>query len=81
VLGVKGESKKYYPMPAGEDLARFQKAGHLPDPLPAYRLGFWDYFVGYSLWWVLALVALWWAWDAWRKRRKKAEAAEPAAQG
>ncbi len=81
VLGVKGESKKYYPMPAGEDLARFQKAGHLPDPLPAYRLGFWDYFVGYSLWWVLALVALWWAWDAWRKRRKKAEAAEPAPQG
>jgi hypothetical protein len=81
VLGVKGESKKFYPMPTGEELARFQKAGHLPDPLPPYRPGFWTYFMGYSLWWILALVGVWWIWDEWRKRRKKAEAPEAAPQG
>jgi len=38
VLGVKGQSKRYYPMPEGEDLARFQNAGTLPDPLPPYKI-------------------------------------------
>lgn len=75
VLGVKGESKKYYPMPKGEDLARFQSGGYLPDPLPPYRLSFWDYLVGYSLWWSLALVGLVWAIGAWRKRKTAAATA------
>ena len=78
VLGVKGESKKFYHMPMGDDLARFQKAGTLPDPLPPYRLGFFDYLVGYSLWWGLALVALFWAVGAWRKRRGAVADAAPA---
>jgi hypothetical protein len=30
VLGVKGDSKKFYHMPTGEELARFQKGGFLP---------------------------------------------------
>jgi hypothetical protein len=78
VLGVKGGSKKFYHMPQGDDLARFQKAGTLPDPLPPYRLGFFDYVAGYSLWWGLGLVALFWAVGAWRKRRGAAGAAEQA---
>ena len=78
VLGVKGESKKFYHMPKGDDLARFQKAGTLPDPLPPYRLGFFDYVVGYSLWWALALVAVFWGIGSWRKRKGPEAAAEPA---
>jgi hypothetical protein len=77
-LGVKGESKKFYHMPKGDDLARFQKAGTLPDPLPPYKLGFFEYVVGYSLWWGLALVAVFWAVGSWRKRKGPAGAAEPA---
>ncbi len=76
VLGVKGESKKFYRMPTGDDLARFQKAGTLPDPLPPYKLGFFDYVVGYSLWWGLALVAVFWTIGSWRKRKGSADAAE-----
>jgi len=79
VLGVKGQSKRYYPMPEGEDLARFQNAGTLPDPLPPYKLGFFDYLVGYSLWWGLGLVALFWGIGEWRKRKQKAQLAEAPA--
>jgi hypothetical protein len=79
VLGVKGESKRFYHMPQGDDLARFQKAGTLPDPLPPYRLGVFDYIAGYSLWWGLALVAVFWAIGAWRKKKGAvAEEAPPA---
>ncbi len=67
VLGVKGEGKRYYEMPKGEDLARFQRAGHLPNPLPPYKLGFFDYLVGYSLWWASALVVGLLAWSAYRR--------------
>lgn len=68
VLGIKGETGRYYPMPQGEDLARFQSGGFLPNPLPPYKLGFWDYFIGYSLWWTLALVAAFYGWSWMRKR-------------
>lgn len=76
VLGVKGESKRYYHMPQGEELARFQRAGFLPDPLPRYEIGTLDYVFGYSLWWGLALagLAIWWG-D--RKKKQKAAAANP----
>jgi hypothetical protein len=76
VLGVKGETGRYYHMPTGEDLDRFQRAGTLPNPLPPYKLSFWDYLIGYSLWWALALVALFYIVPAIRKRR--APAAQPA---
>jgi hypothetical protein len=78
VLGVKGESKRFYHMPEGDDLARFQSAGTLPNPLPPYRLGVFDYVAGYSLWWGLALVAVFWAVGA-RRKKKGAAAAEEAA--
>lgn len=79
VLGVKGESKRYYNMPTGAELAGFQKGGFLPDPLPPYSLGFWDYFIGYSLWWAIAIMIVWWAVSSQIKKRKAAAAgAAPA---
>jgi len=77
VLGVKGEGKKFYPMPAGDELVRFQKAGSLPNPLPPYSLGFFDYLFGYSLWIVLVVVIAWTAIQTMRK--KKTVAASPPA--
>ena len=67
-------------MPKGEELAKFQAAGTLPSPLPPYRLGILDYVVGYSLWWGLALVALFWGIGAWRKRKAPEPANEAAPQ-
>jgi hypothetical protein len=75
VLGVKGQSKRYYDMPKGEDLARFQRAGYLPNPIPGHSLGFLDYVVGYSLWWALALVAAMTGFSFYRKRKDAAAAA------
>ena len=80
VLGVKGESGRFYHMPKGEELAKFQTAGTLPSPLPPYRLGIFDYVVGYSLWWGLALVALFWGIGSWRKRKAPEPANEAAPQ-
>jgi hypothetical protein len=75
VLGVKGEGKRYYEMPKGEELARFQKAGFLPDPIPTYKLGFFDYLNGYSLWWAGAIVALMGVFGVFRKKKAIAPAA------
>jgi hypothetical protein len=75
VLGVKGDSKRFYPMPTGEELARFQKAGFLPDPLPPYSLSIWDYIFGYSLWWVIAIAIAWIPISSRLKKRKAAAAA------
>lgn len=58
VLGVEGQSKRFYQMPQGEELKRFQRDGFLPDPLPKYSLSFFDYLFGYSLWLVLAGVGI-----------------------
>jgi hypothetical protein len=56
VLGVKGDSRKYLPLPEGAKLQVLQKAGLLPDPLPSAKLDLVDYLFGYSLW--LAIVVL-----------------------
>ena len=74
VLGVKGDSKKFFRMPTGDELKGFQQRGLLPDPLPPYSLGFFDYLIGYSLWLVLAVVVLWGVFD-WQRKRKAREAA------
>jgi len=75
VLGVKGDSKRFYHMPTGEDLARFQKGGFLPDPLPPYSLSIWDYLIGYSLWLVIAFTVAWMIVGGALKRRRAATAA------
>lgn len=78
VLGVDGPGKRYFNMPTGEPLAGFQRNGFLPDPLPGYSLSVWDYIFGYSLWWALALGALW-VWFADRRKRRAAAQAPIAA--
>jgi hypothetical protein len=80
VLGVKGDAGKYFHMPEGDELARFQRDGFLPNPLPTYELGAFDYIMGYSLWWLLALGGGWQAFAAWRKRRKAADPVDAAPQ-
>ena len=40
----------------------------------------WVFIAGYSLWWGLALVALFWGIDAWRKRKAPKPANEAAPQ-
>jgi len=79
VLGVKGASSKYYGMPVGEELARLQRDGLLPNPLPAYKPGFLDYVIGYSLWWVLAIAIGWFVFGP-RRRSGTAARAAPARQ-
>src|SRR5262245_49353943 len=74
VLGVKGDSKKFFPMPTGEDLKGYQQRGLLPDPLPPYSLGFLDYVFGYSLWIAIAVVVLWSVFDWKRKKAREAAA-------
>ena len=60
--------------------ATFQTAGTLLSPLPPYRLGIFDYVAGYSLWWGLALVALFWGIGSWRKRKAPEPSSEAAPQ-
>jgi len=74
VLGVKGDSKKFFHMPDGDQLKSFQQRGLLPDPLPPYSLSFFDYAFGYSLWIVIAVVVLWTGVD-WLRKRKPGDAA------
>ena len=57
VLGVKGESDRYYKLPE-DRVAQLQQAGMLPNPLPRYRFTSVDYLLGYSLWPALALIAI-----------------------
>jgi hypothetical protein len=60
VLGVKGRSSY---LAIGHDrIAEWQAQGHLPSPLPTYRLGIADYLLGNLLWIVTAGVLGWAAW-------------------
>ena len=60
VLGVK-DSDFYYPMPKGNDLKKYQKYGMLPKELPQYSIPFIDYIIGYSLWIVLLILAIYYS--------------------
>lgn len=76
VLGVRGEDT-FYPMPTGEELKGLQADGLLPDPLPAYRIGWFDYALGYSLWIILVGVAAFYGFG-WLRKRARPPAAGPA---
>ena len=69
VLGVVGDDKAYYALtPEKIDVA--QKAGLLPDPLPAYQIHPIQYLLGYSFWLVLVVVIAWSLIQAaWQKSR------------
>ena len=80
VLGISGESKRYYPMPQGEQLAALQQAGHLPTPLPAFELDTLDLLFGHLLWITLLCLATYTAYVfARRPRQPAAPNIEPAA--
>ena len=49
VLGLSGESTKYIPLPATQELAEFKRAGFLPNDLPRPELSVFDYVFGFSL--------------------------------
>ena len=69
VLVVKGSGKDLAGRPVDvydtlpqEKIAQMQRAGALPNPLPAYRRTILDYLVAYMLWWcfpaTIAFIAL-----------------------
>jgi uncharacterized protein len=51
----------------------------LPDPLPKYEIPVMDYVFGYSLWIVIAVLALWYGVSALLKRNRPAPADVPPA--
>jgi len=69
VLGISGDSRHYFRLPEGEKLKAMQRAGLLPDPLPAYELGFVDLLFGHALWILLAGFGLYGAFVYARTRR------------
>jgi len=56
VLGIRGESRKYIPLPSGVQLKEFQDKGLLPNPLPPIKFTWFDYVYGYALWIALAVL-------------------------
>ncbi len=71
VLGVKGEYKKYYPMPPIQDVTALQQLGQLPAPLPTYSLSLENYIWGYLLWIIIPITVLVvWIQELWKKRKR-----------
>jgi uncharacterized protein len=77
VLVVKGEAGKYYGVTSGE-IAQWQAAGLIPDPLPTYEIPLIERLLGYALWPTLAVIALIYLIPALRKRKAAATAAAAA---
>lgn len=77
VLGVSGESRRYFRMPEGEQLAALQRAGRLPDPLPTFALTRLDLAFGHALWIFLGAMGLWAAY-AWLRPARRNPAGLPA---
>jgi hypothetical protein len=58
VLAVKGsEEQEYYALSA-EQIKALQAEGGLPKPLPKYVISTLDYAIGYSLWIIVAFMAV-----------------------
>jgi hypothetical protein len=56
ILRVRNNSKSFYEMPQGQELADYQVNGMIPTPLPAYSVPVFDYLFGYSLWIILGVM-------------------------
>jgi hypothetical protein len=65
VFGISGEPTKYIPLPTGADLEALQKNGFLPKPLPPLKMGWFEYLMGYALWWALLFIVV----LPWLKKR------------
>ncbi len=72
VLQVAGE-KTYFALPP-QLVQSLQRAGQLPNPLPAYALGWFEWSFGHLLWIVLGGFGLWGMISWLRKRSQPASA-------
>ena len=77
VFGVREDHSKYIET-TPEEIAKFQKSGLLPTPLPPYKIPLIEYILGYSLWIVIPIVALVYL-IGWLRKKKAPAAATPAA--
>ena len=59
VLGISGESSRYFPIPTGSDLEKLQDAGFLPRPMPHWEMDGLDWMFGHLLWVTLLGMAGW----------------------
>ena len=72
VFRVKGTSDRYIPVSA-EELTELQQSGSLPTPLPPYSVPLFEYAFGYSLWIILAVMAIFGAVRSVASKRRRAE--------
>ena len=52
------KTKRFWELPTGARLAEVQKAGYIPNPIPAYNRPWWHITLGYSLWIVLGAMGI-----------------------
>lgn len=52
------KTKRFWELPTGARLAEVQKAGYIPNPIPAYNRPWWHIALGYSLWFVLGAMGI-----------------------
>lgn len=57
VLIEKGSKDEYWTLTENEML-QYQADKFLPTPMPSYKIPFWDYLFGYSLWLIIAGVVV-----------------------
>lgn len=76
VLGVKGNSERFFRMPDAIYITKWQSEGLLPKPFPPYRLNAFDYLIGYSFWPMLAAIIGFGAISWLRRRRAEADTAQ-----
>jgi hypothetical protein len=53
---LNGRARDVFHRLTNEKIGQMQRAGVVPNPLPAYRHTIVDYLMGYLLWWVFPLV-------------------------
>lgn len=70
VFGVRADHTKYIET-TPEEIANFQKSGLLPNPLPPYKIPLIDTILGYSLWIIIPIVAIFYL-IGWMRKRKTA---------
>ncbi len=70
ILGI-DDGKSYYKLSA-EQIERYQRSGALPNPLPPYEIGFFDYVFGYLGWIILAGLVAWFGIAKLGERKQKA---------
>lgn len=76
VLGIKGQYGRYYPL-TKEQITELQEASQLPNPMPAYKIPWTDYLMGYSLWFILPLILLRLYWSLKSKNESKSITESP----